>query len=546
VRAHQKNLELLLHVAADVPDRLMGDPGRLRQVIVNLVGNAIKFTEQGEIEVQVRRCQDEHEGRVGVCFSVRDTGIGIAHEKFASIFEAFSQADTSTTRQFGGTGLGLSISTQLIALMGSKIELESELGVGSKFSFTLAMQVVSQDAFTCYRQTGRIKGMPVLVADDNATNRRLLKAMLSNWQMLPTVVEDGAQALQELERAAQQGRPYSLALLDVQMPGMDGFELAERIRQHPEYVEATVMMLTSEGQRGHAARCKELGVASYLMKPISQSELLDALMTALGVPEPQDAPLITRHSLRETRRKLKLLLAEDNKVNQTLAIRLLEKLGHQVTLAHNGLEAVEHWQAGEFDAILMDVDMPVMNGYAATERIRLAEQASGQHIPVIAMTAHAMQGAREECLSHGMDGYLAKPIDTELLWRELDRLAQGIRQTDAPATPVPSYSVVDFVKARKLMDDSRDLFEEIVGLFNQDAPPHLQAVQAGLLRGDTAAVRHGAHALKGMVGVFAAERTMQAAAAVEHSAGTSDSAAAIAELSDALQELQAAIAAYQW
>ena len=405
VRAHQKNLELLLHIDPDVPDRVIGDPGRLRHVLVNLVANAIKFTQTGEVEIAVTHLKATSPTQTALRFSVRDTGIGIAPEKLKAVFDSFTQADTSTTRQYGGTGLGLTISSQLVSLMGGTIGLDSELGQGSTFHFTLSLSTGTNggnEALARYHGSGHVNGLRVLIADDNATNRRLMLQMLSNWKMAPTAVASGAQALQELERAATCGEPYALAILDVQMPEMDGFELAEHIRQHPKYVSASVMMLTSEGQRGHASRCRELGVASYLMKPISQSELLDAIMTALGEPSQSSATLITRHSLRENRRKLNLLLAEDNAVNQALAVRLLQKLGHTVTVANNGAEALEHCQAGGFDAILMDVDMPVMNGYEATERIRALEQTSSaatpKHIPIVAMTAHAMRGAREICL----------------------------------------------------------------------------------------------------------------------------------------------------
>ncbi|MGB8516352.1 MAG: PAS domain S-box protein [Gallionella sp.] len=548
VRAHQKNLELLLHVSPDVPDRLLGDPGRLRQVIVNLVGNAIKFTEKGEIEVEVQCVTTPGEHCASLRFSVRDSGIGIPREKFQSIFESFSQADTSTTRKFGGTGLGLTISAQLIELMGSKIELDSEVGKGSIFHFTINMDMVSEKPLANYQQTGRIAGMPVLVADDNETNRKVLQEMLRNWKLVPTVVMSGEQALAELERAAQAGKPYTLALLDVQMPGMDGFELVEHLRRHPEYVEATVMMLTSEGQRGDAARCRELGVASYLTKPVAQSELLDAIMTALGEPGQNKPALITRHSLRETRHKLNLLLAEDNKVNQTLAVRVLEKLGHTVTVANNGIEALQHWHEGKFDAILMDVDMPEMNGYEATERIRKEEVDSDKHIPIVAMTAHAMQGAREECLQHGMDGYLTKPINTEALWHELDILAQGAaaKRGEEVAPVARELAVVDFEKAKELMDDSRELFDEITRLFLADAPPHLQRIKEGVRRNDKDAVRHSAHTIKGMVSIFAAERTMKAAERVEKFPCEPGCEADVAELETALHELQTAIAAYQW
>ena len=547
VRAHQKGLELLLHVASDVPDKLMGDPGRLRQVIVNLVGNAIKFTETGEIEVSVNILHGIHDGKIKLRFNVRDTGIGIPKEKYKTIFESFSQADTSTTRKYGGTGLGLTISAQLVELMHGHIGVESEVGQGTVFHFELDLPVLSGDPLVEYQHTGRVTGMPVLIADDNATNRRLLQEMLSNWKMRPAVVASGAEALAELQRAAEAGQPYGLAILDVQMPGMDGFTLAERIRKHPEYVAATVMMLTSEGQRGHAARCRELGISGYLMKPVSQSELLDAIMTSLGEPLQQDAPLITRHSLRETRQKLDLLLAEDNAVNQLLAVRVLEKMGHAVTVANNGQEAVKHWQNIKFDAILMDVDMPVMNGYEATQRIRELEKDTGKHIRIVAMTAHAMAGAREECLRHGMDGYLTKPIDTDALWHELDSLAQGVVKQDAAGgISIRSAVVADFGKARQTMDDSKELFEEIVRLFLEDAPPHVEKIKDAVAQGDADAIRHSAHALKGMVGIFAAERTMKAAAKVEELAEKAGLDEAVAHLEESLAELEAAIRAYQW
>ena len=548
VRAHEKALELLSHVAPDVPDRVQGDPGRLRQVIVNLVGNAIKFTEQGEVELTVATAPGASAGHARLRFTVRDTGIGIPQDKFATIFESFSQADTSTTRKYGGTGLGLTISSQLVRLMGGDIVLQSEVGQGSTFSFTLQLPMVSADPLRNYQQTGHLAGMPVLVVDDNATNRRLLQEMLGNWKLRPVVVADGAAALAELERATAAGQPYGLALLDLQMPDMDGFQLAERIRALSGEAVKVTMMLTSEGQRGHAARCRELGVASYLLKPVSPSELLDAIMTALG--EVQSSPqLVTRHSLRETRRRFDLLLAEDNPVNQTLATRLLEKMGHRVTVAHNGVQALQQWQAGRFDAILMDVDMPEMNGYEATRHIREQERVQGGHIPIIAMTAHAMQGAREECLRHGMDGYLSKPIDNEALWHELDQLARVAAPTAAgheAAAALAAQPVADFARMRQTLDDSRELYEEILRLYLSDAPKHLRAAQDGVTRGEAEAIRHAAHAIKGMVGIFAAEPCMQAAAALEHGAAEPDRAQRLAALEAAMQELDAALRAYQW
>lgn len=553
VRAHQKQLELLLHVAPDVPDRIIGDPGRLRQVIVNLVGNAIKFTESGEIEVSLKKIEGALTGNAKLEFSVRDTGIGIPEEKFHTIFESFSQADTSTTRKYGGTGLGLSISTKIINLMGGQLNLNSTVGKGSTFFFTIDVPVISSDTLTRYQNTGEITGMPVLVADDNLSNQKILQEMLQSWGMKPTIVANGEDALHELERASTTKEPYALAILDVQMPEMNGFELVERIRQKPEHAPATVMMLTSAGKRGDAAKCRELGIAGYLMKPVSQSDLFDAMMTALGEPlqngyQEEDASLVTRHSLRESRRKLNLLLAEDNAVNQTLSIRVLEKLGHSVTVANNGIEAINYWQNGQFDAILMDLDMPLMSGFEATKLIREQEKSSGHHISIIAMTAHAMQGARDECINQGMDGYVSKPIDTEALWRELDGLTQTPQEkTHQEFTPSDNHlAIVDFEIARQTMDDNRELFNEIVRLFQRDTPEHLQLIKNALSANDFNTIRHSAHSIKGMVGVFAAERSMHAAEFIELNAGKVALEDAIKELEISLAELQTAINHYQW
>lgn len=547
VRAHQKNLELILNIATDVPDRVFGDAGRLRQVIVNLVNNAIKFTELGEVEVSVCLADDAQEMSAKLNFSVRDTGIGIPHEKFQTIFNSFSQADTTTTRKYGGTGLGLTISAQIIGLMGGQIELDSEVGKGSTFRFAIDLPVSSGTAYNQYQRFGQITGMHVLVVDDNATNRKLMLNILSSWKMLPTVVSSGEKALAEMQRATTLGQPYLLVILDLQMPDMDGFELADRIRQHSQYVGAIVMMLTSEGQRGHAARCQELGIASYLTKPVSQSDLLNTIMIALGEPKPQTAQLITRHSLRESRRKLKFMLAEDNAVNQVLAIRLLEKSGHTVTVANNGLEALQYWHNEKFDVILMDIDMPMMNGYEATQRIREQEKRSGTYTPIIAMTAHAMKGMREECLNHGMDGYLSKPIDTVAVGCELDEVMRnGKGRAYIQALSSLQLPVVDFKKTRQTVDDNRELFDEIVRMFLAEAPPHLQRIQTAIIEGDAEIVRHSAHALKGMVSIFAAERTMHAATLVEQGVEQQELIDAVAELEASLFELQASIRSYRW
>ena len=426
IRADEKGLELLCEVAPEVPEVVRGDSGRLRQVIINLTGNAIKFTDKGEIALNVGVEATNERDRV-LRFTVADTGIGIPVEKLRIIFDPFSQADTSTTRKYGGTGLGLTISSRLVRMMGGRIWVESELGRGSQFHFTA--QVGFAD--TKIIEVGTIappeilRDVKVLVVDDNRTNRRILEGMLGRWEMKSTSAQDGEEALTKLSEAQQSGEPFALILMDMHMPNMDGFQLIERIRERPGSAAATIMMLTSAGHLGDAARCKELGVAAYLLKPIRQSELREAIARVLGAREQKGAiPLITRYSLHDAREpssSLRILLAEDNPVNQRLASRLLEKRGHSVMVAENGLEALAALEKESFDLVLMDMQMPVMDGFEATAAIRKKEETRGNHLPVVALTAHAMKGDREKCLAGGMDGYLAKPIRPQ----ELDEILQG-------------------------------------------------------------------------------------------------------------------------
>ncbi len=423
IRAHHKSLELACRIHPAVPVRLHGDPGRLRQVIVNLVGNAIKFTEEGEVVVDVQ-IESENSEEIYLHISVRDTGIGVPPEKQEAIFEAFTQADASTTRRYGGTGLGLAISSQLVGMMGGHIWMESREGRGSTFHFTARFKLPLAQEAEPLRQRRDLKGLNVLVVDDNATNRFILQELVDKWRMHPMLAESGSQALVALDRAFQSKRPFDLVLLDVHMPGMDGFELASHIQQNPEWRNMVLVMLCSAGHRGDAKRCRELGVSAYLPKPITQSDLLDAIMTALGERElpSQEVRLITRHTLGEDRR-LNILLAEDNLVNQRLAVKLLEKRGHRVQVANNGLEALKALEQNQFNIILMDVQMPEMGGIEATAAIREREKNSGDHIPIVAMTAHAMKGDREKCLAAGMNEYLSKPIRTEQLYEVLERVS---------------------------------------------------------------------------------------------------------------------------
>jgi PAS domain S-box-containing protein len=454
LRAHQKGLELACYLHPDVPDEVIGDSVRLRQILINLVGNAIKFTKEGEVVVEVRnsefgirnegRLQDEptaepdnFEFRIpnSECllhFTVRDTGIGISAEKQACIFEAFTQADGSTTRQYGGTGLGLTISSQLATLMGGRMWVESEAGQGSTFHFTACFGVQAEPITkpTLIEQDNLV-GLPVLVVDDNATNRRILEGTLRNWGMQPVAVASGAAALQALAEASAAGAPFPLALLDCHMPEMDGFALAEQIKRRPELAEATLLMLTSAGHTSECERRRQMGLAACLTKPVKQSELLNTIVTVLSETSRSIAPPVRAAQSAPTKNgsSLRILLSEDNLVNQRLAIRLLEKHGHRVTVVNNGREAAELATQTAFDLVLMDVQMPELDGFEATALIRECERASGAHVPIVAMTAQATEADHERCLAAGMDGYLAKPLQTAELFAliaELKPAGQGL------------------------------------------------------------------------------------------------------------------------
>jgi PAS domain S-box-containing protein len=423
-RAQQKGLDLACHILADVPDGLNGDPARLRQIVVNLVGNAIKFTGCGEVEVHVE-AQEEDQDKVVLHFAVKDTGVGIPLERQQAIFEAFTQADSSMTRQYGGTGLGLSISSRLVKLMGGRIWVESEAGRGSTFHFTvrLPMQKISSRKYKPV-DVEMLKDLPVLIVDDNATSRRIFHEMTLGWHMKPTLAEGGLEALTLLERAAAKGDPFGLVLLDAQMPDIDGFGLAEKLKRDGRCPRLPLIMLTSAGLRGDAARCRALGIDAYLNKPVKRSDLLQAIRGVLGwqAEKEKHKPLATVHSLRENRRRLSILLVEDNRVNEALAKRTLEKRGHDVTVARNGREALDALIQQTPDLVLMDVQMPEMDGFEATAAIRQDERKSGRHLPIIAMTAHAMAGDKERCLEAGMDGYVSKPILPDHLFSVVEQV----------------------------------------------------------------------------------------------------------------------------
>jgi len=475
-RAHDKKLELAVQIPPDVPDALIGDPGRLRQVLINLVGNAIKFTETGEVVVRVEKKWETDE-RIWVQLSVRDTGIGIAPDKQKLVFSAFTQADGSTSRKYGGTGLGLAISTQLVEMMGGEIWLNSEPGKGSTFYFTAHFGLQQEPArLTTSTSPLDLANLPVLVVDDNQTNRRILEEVLLNWRMKPTMADSGEPALSEMMRAASAGRPFRLVLLDACMPGMDGFDIASRIKETPELAGAIIMMLTSNNHHNDAARCRELGVGAYLLKPVTQSNLFDSIMTALGALSIAEEPL--RPAVSSTpppvRTGLHILLAEDNTVNQKLAVRLLEKQGHTVVVAENGRDALAALESDSFDVVLMDVQMPEMNGFEATAAIRERERATGAHIPIIAMTAHALKGDRERCLAAGMDDYVSKPIRPVELAKAIEGQVAGtaVASVEEPER-APDEEPFDVEALLSRVDGDTELLRYIVELFLEELPPWL-------------------------------------------------------------------------
>jgi signal transduction histidine kinase/DNA-binding response OmpR family regulator len=422
--AHTKGLELACDIDGEIPESLVGDPGRLRQVILNLANNAIKFTEKGEVVVQVR-CENRTATDAHLCFAVIDTGIGVPEDKQPLIFQAFSQADGSTTREYGGTGLGLTISASLVEMMGGRLQIESQVGKGSKFYFTASFALGSGMAATPAIDI-KVPELRVLVVDDNVTNRRILQDMLVRWQMKTQGAADVTAALEILENARRLNQDFDIVLTDARMPEMSGFDLAARIQKDPGLARTAILMLTSDQQRDDASRCRELGIAAYLVKPVRQAELYQAILSALKlrpiIEEAQLPALAVNPSANTSNRPLNILLVEDNVINHTLAKRILGKRGHTVTLATSGAEALAAMEARSFDLVLMDVQMPGMDGFQATAIIRTRELALGRHTPIMAMTAHAMKGDRQRCLQAGMDGYVSKPINLTELFEEIDNL----------------------------------------------------------------------------------------------------------------------------
>ncbi|HYK88178.1 MAG TPA: response regulator, partial [Acidobacteriota bacterium] len=502
LRAHQKRLELICRIPADVPEQLVGDPGRLGQIVVNLVGNAIKFTERGEVALEVRNMElDQPPGgdspRIRLQFSVRDTGIGIPKEKQQSIFEAFKQADGSTTRHYGGTGLGLTISSKLADMMGGRIWVESEVGHGSTFHFTAGFGLGKESAVSPIPKN--LAGLPVLVVDDNETNRLVLQEMLKCWRMRPTCVANSPAAMDSLTKAAEEGAPFPLVVLDAHMPDHDGFGLAEEIQRDPRLAGIVIMMLSSSDQPEEIARCRRLGIAAYLVKPVQRAELLKSMTLALNKVQQSDLPRLVRACTPQREgRGLRVLVAEDNPVNQKVVVKMLESWGHTPAVAEDGAAAVAAVEQSHFDLVLMDVQMPIMSGFEATARIRDRERkACLPHVPIIAMTAHAMKGDREKCLDAGMDDYLAKPVQKASLRSVIENLlpaAESKQQKGGKAMETLSVHAPEGLDAETLA--------EVVELFLQECPKMMSRIEAAINRRDGRELQAAAHSLKGSISNF--------------------------------------------
>ncbi|MGE0609084.1 MAG: response regulator [Pirellulales bacterium] len=554
VRAAEKGLELACRVSPTTPDSLLGDPGRLRQILVNLIGNSIKFTESGEVALDVDLANGEADqpppggNEALLHFAVRDTGIGIPHDKQQKVFEAFGQADSSTTRKYGGTGLGLSISSQLVRQMGGRIWLESEPGQGATFHFTAKFGVAGNEQPSERLELPQLAGLPVLVVDDNATNRRILQEMLTQWHFTPSVADGGGTALAALASAAAAGNPFKLVMLDCMMPEMDGFELAERINADTALGRPALIMVSSAARPADAEHARRIGIAAYQTKPFVPSDILDAIVSALsdGAAEPnrekpagQKVPAFALAPDPAT--PLNILLAEDNLVNQKVAVGILRQGGHQVTVAQNGREAVDLSASQSFDVVLMDCQMPELDGFEATRAIRDRERGHACHLPIVAMTASAMEGDRELCLEAGMDDYLSKPIDP----RQLQRVLAGELVRNRAASTLPA--AIDLALARQRLPSGDEHLREIAELFLDESARLLQQIQSAVAAGDGKLLRRGAHTLRGSTDIFSAHKLSSLAEGMEKQALESQFEAAarlLPELAAETARVQAALQAF--
>jgi signal transduction histidine kinase/CheY-like chemotaxis protein len=524
LRAHQKGLELVYRVSPAVPEWIVADPLRLRQVLTNLLGNAIKFTGRGEVSLDVD-AEPLDNAELMLHIRVRDTGIGIPADKLEQIFAPFEQADGSTTRTYGGTGLGLTISDRLAKLMQGRLWVESEVGRGSTFHFTARVSPGTGVAAPV-SEDRPLEGLRVLIIDDNATNRFVLREIVHRWGMRPTTADGGEQALEVIRESTIQKDPFHIVLLDCHMPNIDGFMVAERIRGNPGLREVTILMLTSAERSSDVRRCRELGLAAYLIKPVTQKELRSTLGTVLaGGPALITARVEVKPAISE--QPLRILLAEDNVVNQKVAVSLLSRLGHELTVAPNGQAALDAYRSQTFDVILMDVEMPVMSGYEATRAIRILEATTGAHMPIVAMTARAMKGDRERCLEAGMDDYLSKPIQGKLVMEAIRRTLSPSPHT-SPA-PARDTAAIDEATALALVGGDQEALREVKELCLSETPQVLGAIERALTAVRADDLSAAAHALRGMYLVFGPNEVVTLAGRLEELAlGRDLGAAAVA------------------
>ena len=516
-RARERGVELLTDIASEVPDQVRADPTRLRQVLTNLVGNAIKFTHEGEVLVSLTRVEGGGgDGKAAVRFSVRDTGIGIPAELQAAIFQPFSQADLSMARKYGGTGLGLTIAQRLVAMMGGALRVSSEVGKGSEFSFTIDVLVEpGVPAPLPSPASVPLDGLRMLIVDDNQSNRRIVREMLAAVGVAVTEAGGADEGLDALRRAAEAGQPYALAILDAQMPGRDGFELAAIARAEAALKVTRLLMLTSAGQRGDAQRCRELGIRGYLTKPVSRADLLDMVAGVLGGPEESGGAtpeVVTRHRIHESRRQLKVLLAEDNLVNQEVAATMLRRRGHQVDVVETGRQAVERARRQRYDVVLMDIQMPEMDGLEATEAIRALPD--GHDLPIVALTAHALKDERERCLARGMNAYVTKPFKAY----ELFAAAEGWGARAAPAPPPPPPVDVETFRKDMVAAGAGDAVDGIIGSFVETTPQCIAGIADAVAAGRAAEAARLAHACKSSAAQLGAQRLATLLAELEQDA----------------------------
>jgi two-component system sensor histidine kinase/response regulator len=543
--AHRKGLELAWEVAPNVPEWLVGDCGRLRQVLMNLVGNGIKFTESGEIVVSAE-LQGSSEKFAELHFTVRDTGIGIASEKQRLIFAAFTQADASTTRKYGGTGLGLTIVQRLVSMMGGDLQVESELGRGSTFHFNVRLGFPEKSFVPpVAAEPSTLRNLRVLIVDDNETNRVILAEIFKQWGMAPCSAASANEALDALRRGNSAGKPFQLAVIDAQMPETDGFMLAQQIKRHGEFPELTMIMLSSVSLPEDAEKRREAGIAAVLTKPAQPSELLNMILVAKGRSSLRAAQDHEPATPTTSGRRLRILLAEDNDVNRRLATKLLEKHGHFVIAASNGREALALLEQGPIDLILMDAQMPEMDGLEAMRIIREKEKHSGGHIPIISVTARAMKGDRENCLQAGADDYVSKPLQPSELFSAIERRCPDVRESSSGLEIFGE--IADASKMLERCQGDCQLLAEIIDLFQGSSEALLQDIATALKRGDTAGLASAAHTLKGAIGNFTATGAYLAAEKLEHDARHNDLSAARANFSQleaAVQQLRMALKKY--